>query len=145
LGADSRALVRAFPTGQKHDARGRKREPRASFNNNAENQGQQGLEAAVAIDAARRAVLLPVDHPAIVRSEAAMIGGAHGANLMMNGALATLDAECLAASELTGANTGGDAVLLVDLTLCDVIIAVGHLRLRQSRSAEKYSRCDCDC
>jgi hypothetical protein len=103
------------------------------------------LEAAIAIDATRHAILLAIDHAAIVWREPAVIEGAHGADLVVNGTLATLEAECLAARELTLADTGRDAVLLVDLTLCHVVIAVGHLGLRKSRSAEKYSRCDCDC
>jgi hypothetical protein len=88
------------------------------------------LEAAIAIDAARHPVLLVIKHPAIARREPAMIEGAQGADLVMNCAFATLKAECLAARKLTLTNTGGDAVLLVGLTLCNVVIAVGHLRLR---------------
>lgn len=105
----------------------------------------QPLEAAVAVDAARHPILLVIKHAAIARRKAAVIEGAHGADFVMDCSFTTIEAECLAASELTGANTGDDAVLLVDLALCDVVIAVGHLRLRQSRSAKKYSRCDCDC
>jgi hypothetical protein len=106
---------------------------------------QKKLEAAVTIDAARHAVLLAIHHAAVARREPAVIEGAHGADFAVDLSFAPLKTKCLAARELTLTKSGSDAMLLVDLTLCDVIKAVGHLRLADGRAAEKYSRCDCDC
>ena len=48
--------------------------------------------------------------------------------------------EVLPRSELPIAKAGGDAMLLVELALGNVVVARRHLRLRKSRSAEKCCR-----
>ncbi len=101
------------------------------------------LEAAITIDAARRAVLLVVEHAAIARREAAMIEGAHGADLVMDAGFAAFEPEGLTAGDLAIANACGDSVLLVHLALGNVVVAGRHLRLRKSRSTEKCcSKCN---
>jgi hypothetical protein len=98
--------------------------------------GKFELEPAVAIDAARHAILLAIDHPAVTTCEPAVIEGAHGANLAVNARFTAFKPESLAARELTLADTCRDAVLLVDLALCNVVKAVRRLRLADGRSTK---------
>ncbi len=119
---------------QKTNARGGELRPRALCGTKRE---RSELEVPVAVDAARHAVLLAIEHTAVAGREAATIEGAHGSHFAMNAGFAALEAECLAAGELPVSDTGCDAMLLVKLTLGNVVVAGRHLRLHKSRSAKK--------
>jgi hypothetical protein len=82
----------------------------------------------VCVDACRLAILLTREGVAILRSEVAVIGGAHTVLFAVDGAFAVLKMRGLAGSQLPAAIALRDAVLLVNFAAGDVVsLGIGGL------------------
>src|SRR5579863_8791964 len=92
-----------------------------------------------AIDAARGNVHAVIEDAAIARGEPAVVAGAHRLHLTMNAALLAFETRGLTTVELAGADTVGDASLLVELTLGERGLRCGRGRALSERHGR---RCD---